>query len=124
MPDFLHDVEQIKIELATMRQEMKNLRTELQEHRVNCMKGNFRPWAPTQKGHEETVRFGNFCQKTDTHQNGVAKRHTCEAKKYGECDTICPSTRILFPYGHSELVTPIVDPRAIKTWTHALIQTM
>ena len=35
--NFLHDVEQIKIELATMRQEMRNLRTELQEHRVNCM---------------------------------------------------------------------------------------
>ena len=30
--NFLHDLEQIKIELATMRQEMRNLRTELQEH--------------------------------------------------------------------------------------------
>ena len=33
--NFLHDVERIKIELATMRQELKNLRTELQEYRVN-----------------------------------------------------------------------------------------
>ena len=33
--NFLHDVEQIKNELPTMRQEMRNLRTELQEHRVN-----------------------------------------------------------------------------------------
>ena len=30
--NFLHDVEKIKIELATMRQEVRNPRTELQEH--------------------------------------------------------------------------------------------
>ena len=60
---FLHDVEQIKIELATMRQEMRNLRTELQELRVNCMAGNSRPWAPSQKGNQKTVRFCNYCRK-------------------------------------------------------------
>ena len=63
MLEFLHDVEQIKIELATMRQEMRNLRTELQEHRVNCMEGNFRPWAPTQNGNQKLVRFCNYCHK-------------------------------------------------------------
>ena len=61
--NFLHDVEQIKNELATMRQEMRKLRTEHQEHRVNCMEGNFRPWAPTQKGNQKTVRFCNYCHK-------------------------------------------------------------
>ena len=35
--NFLHDVQRIKIELATMRQGMRNLRKELQEHRVNYM---------------------------------------------------------------------------------------
>ena len=57
--NFLHDVEQIKTELTTMRHEMRNLRTELQEHRVFCMEGNCRPWAPTQKGKQKTVRFCN-----------------------------------------------------------------
>ena len=61
--NFLHDVEQIKIELTTMRREMRKLRTELQEHRVNCMEGNFRQWAPTQKGNQKTVRFCNYCHK-------------------------------------------------------------
>ena len=61
--NFLHDMEQIKNELATMRQEMRNLRTELQEHRVNCMDGNFRPWAPNQKGNQKTLRFCNYCHK-------------------------------------------------------------
>ena len=60
---FLHDVEQIEIELATMRQEMRCLRTELQEHRVNCMEGNFRPWAPTQNRNQKIVRFCNSCKK-------------------------------------------------------------
>ena len=41
--NFLHDVEQIKNELVTMRQEMRNLRTEHQEHRVKCMEKNLRP---------------------------------------------------------------------------------
>ena len=60
--NFLHDVEKIKIELATMRQEVRNPRTELQEHWVNCMEGIFRAWAPTQKGNQKTVRFCNYCQ--------------------------------------------------------------
>ena len=61
--NFLHDVEQIETESTTMRQEMRNLRTELQEHRVNCMEGNFRPWAPTQQGKQTTVLFCNYCHK-------------------------------------------------------------
>ena len=61
--NFLHDVEQVKNELTTMRREMRNLQTELQEHRVNCMEGNSRPWAPTQKRKQKTVRFCNFCHK-------------------------------------------------------------
>ena len=60
---FLHDVEQIKIKLTTLRQEMRNLQAELQEHRVNCMEGNFRPWAPTQKGNQKTVQFCDYCHK-------------------------------------------------------------
>ena len=47
--NFIHDVEQIKAELTTLSQEMRNLRVEFQEHRLNAMEGNSRPWAPTQK---------------------------------------------------------------------------
>ena len=82
-PNFLHDVEQIKIELATMRQEVRNLRTELQEHRVNCMEGSFRPpkREPIKLPGSVTIVI-----KTDAHQNGLAER--CETKKYGECNMI------------------------------------
>ena len=61
--NFLHDLEQIKTELATLIQEMRNLRVELQVHRLNAMEGNSRPWAPTQKGKQTTVRFCNYCYK-------------------------------------------------------------
>ena len=70
---FLHDVEQIKIELAIMHQEMRNLRNALQEHRVNCMERNFRPRAPTQKGNQKTVRFCNYCNK-----NGHTPKWCCK----------------------------------------------
>ena len=60
---FLYDLEQIKIELATLRQEMRNPQTELQELRVNCMERIFRSWAPTQKGNQKTVRFCSYCHK-------------------------------------------------------------
>ena len=72
--NFLHIVEQIKTELTTMRQEMRNLRTELQEHRVNCMEGNSRPWAPTQKGKQKTVRFCNYCHKNGHTPNWCRKK--------------------------------------------------
>ena len=71
---FLHDVEQIKTELITMRQEMRNLPTELQEHRINCMEGNSRPWAPTQKGEQKTVRFCNYCHKNGHTPNWCRKK--------------------------------------------------
>ena len=63
--NYLHDVEQLKTDLATLGQEIRNLRAELQKHRVNTMKGNSRSWALTQKGKQK--RFCNYCHK---------KRHT------------------------------------------------
>ena len=57
--NFLHDVEQIKTELATLGQEMRNLRVELQEYRIIAMEMISRARAPTQKGKQKTVRFCN-----------------------------------------------------------------
>ena len=39
---FLNDEEQTKVKMATLGQEMKNLRLKLQEHRVNAVEGNSR----------------------------------------------------------------------------------
>ena len=60
---FLQDVEQIKTQLATLGQEMRNLRVELQEHRVIAMEGISRARAITRKGKHKTVPFCNYCHK-------------------------------------------------------------
>ena len=72
--NFLHDVEQIKTELATLGQEMRNLRVELQEHRVIAMEGNSRPWARTQRGKQKTVRLCNYCHKNGHTPNWCRKK--------------------------------------------------
>ena len=60
--NFLHDVEQIKIELATLGQEVRNLRVELQEYRLIAMEEKSRPQALNQKEKQKTVRFCSYCQ--------------------------------------------------------------
>ena len=59
--NFLNDEEQTKAQLATLGQEMKNLRSELQEHRVNAVEGNSRTVDPNQKGRQNATRFCNYC---------------------------------------------------------------
>ena len=49
---FLIDEEQNKAQVASLEQEIKNLRTELKEHRVNNLGGNQKPIHPNQKGQE------------------------------------------------------------------------
>ena len=43
---FLNDEEQNKAQMASLGQELKNLRTELKEHRINALEGNQRPVDP------------------------------------------------------------------------------
>ena len=57
--------------MASLGQEMKNLRSELQEHRVNTVEGNPRTVDPNQKRRQDATRFCNYCRT-----NG----HTPEAK--------------------------------------------
>ena len=74
--NFLHDVEQIKIALRSMRQELRNLRVELQEHRPNAMKGNYRPWAPNQKEKQKSARFCTYCHKDGHTPKWCRKKNT------------------------------------------------
>ena len=48
--------------MATLGQEMKNPRLELQEHRVNTVEGNSRTVYPNQKGRYNATRFCNYCR--------------------------------------------------------------
>ena len=60
--NFLNDEEQTKAQMATLGQEMKNLRSELQEHRVNAVEGNSPTVDPNQKGRQNATRFCNYCR--------------------------------------------------------------
>ena len=60
--NFLNYEEQTKAELASLGQEMKNLRTELQEHRVNAVEGTSKPVDRNQKGRQNATRFCNYCR--------------------------------------------------------------
>ena len=60
--NFLNKEEQSKAEMATPGQEMKNLRSELQEHRTNAVKGNPPTVDPNQKGRQNATRLCNYCR--------------------------------------------------------------
>ena len=60
--NFLNDEEQTKAQMATLGQEIENLRSEHQEHRVNAVEGNTRPIDPNQKGRQTSARFCNYCR--------------------------------------------------------------
>ena len=59
--NFLNDEEQTKVQLASLGQEMKNLRSELQEHRVNALQNPRQP-DPNQKSRQIATRFCNYCR--------------------------------------------------------------
>ena len=60
--NFLNEEQQTKAETATLGQEMKNLRSELEEHRVNAVEGTTRPVDPNQKRRQNATRFCNYCR--------------------------------------------------------------
>ena len=70
--NFLNDEVQSKAELATLGQEMKNLPTELQEHRVSAVEGTSKPVDPEV---ETQLDFVTFAAQMDTPQVGVEKKY-------------------------------------------------
>ena len=64
--NFLNDEEQTKAELVTLGKELKNLRTELQEHRINVREGTPKPVDPNQKGRQNAIRFCGY-RRTNGH---------------------------------------------------------
>ena len=59
--NFLNDEEQTKVQLASLGQELKNLRSELQEHRVNALENTRQPH-PNQKCRHSATRFCSYCR--------------------------------------------------------------
>ena len=61
--------------MATFGQDMKNLRSELQEHRVIAVEGNPRTVDPNQKGGQNATRLCNYC-RTNGHTPSWCRKKT------------------------------------------------
>ena len=59
--------------MATLGQEMKNLQSERQEHRVIAVEGKPRTVDPNQKGRQNATRFCNYC-RTNGHTPSWCRR--------------------------------------------------
>ena len=70
---FLNDEEQNKAQLTSLGQELKNLRTELKEHRINALEGNQRPVDPNQKGKQNATSFCGYC-RTNGHTPNYCRK--------------------------------------------------
>ena len=129
--NYLHDVEQLKTDLATLGQEIRNIRAELQKHRVNTMKGNSRSWALTQK--EKQKRFCNYCHKKRhtpnwcrkkmrdeeirrVQQDLSLKKNTAPTREYRTSDSNCRSQ-------HDESVNRCPDSDDVNIPTNKLLTT-
>ena len=71
---FLNDEEQNKAQMASLGQELKNLRTELKEHRVKALEGNQRPVDSNQKGRQNATRFCGYCRTNGRTPNYCRKK--------------------------------------------------
>ena len=60
--NFWNDEEQTRAELATLEKEMKSLRAELQEHRINAIEGTPKPVDNNQNGRQNAPRFCSYCR--------------------------------------------------------------
>ena len=78
---FLNDQEQNKSQMACLGQELKNLRTELREHRVNAVEGNQKLNDPNQKGRQNATRICGYCRTNDTLLASAEKRYETKKSK-------------------------------------------
>ena len=78
---FLNDKEQNKAQMASSGQELKNLRSDLKEHRVNDLEGDQRPVDPNQKGRQNATRFCGYCRTNGHTPNYCRKKIRDEEMK-------------------------------------------
>ena len=71
--NFLNDEEQTKVQLASLGQERKNLRSELQEHRVNALENSIQPHS-NQNGRHNATRCCKHCRINRHTQNWCRRR--------------------------------------------------
>ena len=71
---FLSHEAQTKAELATLGQEIENLRSKLKEYHINAVAITSRTFHPDQQGRQKLTRFCNYCQKNGQTLNWCRKK--------------------------------------------------
>ena len=71
---FLSHEAQTKAELATLGEEIKNLRSELKKYHVNAVAITSRTFHPDQQGRQKLTRFCNYCHKKGHTLNWCRKK--------------------------------------------------
>ena len=71
---FLSHEAQTIAELATLGQEIRNLRSDLKEYHVNAVALTSRTFHPDQQGRQKTIRFCNYCHKNGLTLNWCRKK--------------------------------------------------
>ena len=71
---FLSHEAQTKAEMATLGQEIKNLRSQLKEYHVNAVAVTSRTFHPDQQGRQKLTRFCNYCHKNGHTLNWCRKK--------------------------------------------------
>ena len=71
---FLSHEAETKAELATLRQEVRNLRSDLKEYHVNAVAITSQTFHPDQQGRQKLTRFCNYCHKNGHTLNWCRKK--------------------------------------------------
>ena len=109
---FLSYEEQTKAELASLGQEIENLRSELREYHVNAIAVSCRTFRHGQQGRKRTTRFCDYCRKNGHTLNWCRKKMPDEEVR--KCDRICFLKRKSLPYRTIPLMTSMVNHKTIK----------
>ena len=92
--NFVNDEEQTEVQLASPEQEMKNLRSELQEHQVIALENPRRP-DPNQKGRKTATRFWNYC-RTNGHTPSWSSKKIRDEETKKVQDRMMAEKRVTF----------------------------
>ena len=65
--------------MVTLGQKMTNLRSEIQEYRVNAVDGTARQIRPNQKGRQNATRYHNYC-RTNGHTSSWCRKKIRDEK--------------------------------------------
>ena len=99
--NFLNDEEQTKAQMATLSQGMQNLRSELQEHRVNAVEANSRTVDPNQKGRKNATRFYNYC-RTNGHTPSCCRKKIRDEKVERSENERIAERKVTFTQGYNK----------------------